>query len=64
MNNRNRPCYCGSGKKYKYCCMGRRYIVDTKQADSSIVAKEEQKKAKYYKKRYRKMTAPAVLEQN
>jgi hypothetical protein len=44
--------------------MGRRYIVDTKQADSSIVAKEEQKKAKYYKKRYRKMTAPAVLEQN
>lgn len=24
---RNAPCYCGSGKKYKHCCLDKNYAV-------------------------------------
>ena len=27
-NDRNQPCTCGSGKKYKKCCMGKNSVID------------------------------------
>jgi len=49
---RNDPCHCGSGKKYKKCCMAKdeaaeRKVLDEKWAKAAAVAKDQaEKKAK------------------
>ena len=38
---RNDPCHCGSGKKYKSCCMND-HVANTQPVDHCHVAKDEE----------------------
>lgn len=53
MNNRNSPCFCGSGKKFKNCCMGVSATAEeflNREFRSEIYAQELEKDLKYSKK--------------
>lgn len=45
---RNRPCPCGSGRKYKYCCLPRVLAKFT----SKIALAAQKKEAAYIQKQY------------
>jgi len=55
---RNDPCPCGSGKKYKKCCMNE--INAKLYKESSLARKELDKEAKYYRKLYERITKNGV----
>lgn len=54
-SRRNKPCYCGSGKKFKKCCMPRLYKEKYENFVSEITQKEIDKEAIYYSKKYKKI---------
>lgn len=58
---RNQPCPCGSGRKWKYCCV---YLFTDKQKQvvTPIQKKEGQKTAIYWRKRYKKITTKPLDE--
>jgi len=45
---RNKPCICGSGIKYKYCCMPNQ----PKNIETQLSKKLTDKEVRYWKKRY------------
>lgn len=51
MNNRNQPCPCGSGKKFKFCCINTPLVLDEPEFHSEIFAQELEKDIKYSKKK-------------
>ncbi|WP_416337317.1 SEC-C metal-binding domain-containing protein [Galbibacter sp. EGI 63066] len=34
---RNDPCHCGSGKKYKRCCMGKERLTRTRKSKMALI---------------------------
>ncbi|TSB47953.1 SEC-C domain-containing protein [Alkalicoccobacillus porphyridii] len=38
---RNEPCPCGSGKKYKKCCMNKQQVIDMNQAREERIAQQK-----------------------
>ncbi|MCM2677255.1 YecA family protein [Alkalicoccobacillus plakortidis] len=38
---RNEPCPCGSGKKYKKCCMNKQQVIDINQAREERIAQQK-----------------------
>lgn len=54
---RNKPCQCGSGMKFKHCCLQDYY--DTQAGLVARLSKKVQEKtAKYWRKRYKGVTKP------
>jgi hypothetical protein len=53
---RNYRCPCGSGLKFKNCCLPKILEDYTKeQGDSVFVKQEKKKEGKYWKKRYERI---------
>lgn len=50
MNIRNTPCHCGSGKKFKKCCMGKKMPWEEQEVCTQEYAKALEKDIKYSKK--------------
>lgn len=50
MNNRNFPCFCGSGKKFKFCCWSKEH--EFPKLETSEFKKVFKKISTYIKKRY------------
>lgn len=50
---RNMPCVCGSGSKYKHCCMPN--IAKT--TETQLAKKLTEKDIKYYQKKYKEKTS-------
>jgi len=50
MNNRNQPCFCGSGKKFKHCCINKKMPWEDDEVRTQEYAKALKKDIKYSKK--------------
>ena len=59
--HRNKPCPCGSGVKFKHCCLPNHY---KEQAGliTGLAKKIHEKTAKYWRKRYKKITSKPLNE--
>ena len=53
---RNKPCQCGSGIKFKYCCLQDHYKQQARLV-TNLTKKVQEKTAKYFQKRYKKITS-------
>lgn len=53
--NRNKPCQCGSGMKFKFCCLQDHYTAQAGLV-TSLAKKVQEKTAKYFQKRYKVMS--------
>jgi len=60
---RNRRCPCGSGKKFKYCCLLKHYEKASHLVTPIQIA-ERAKTAKWYQKKYKRMITKPVEEQS
>ncbi len=49
---RNKPCQCGSGIKFKFCCLQDHYEQQTGLV-TNLAKKIHEKTAKYWRKRYK-----------
>jgi len=52
---RNKPCQCGSGMKFKHCCLQDHYEQQTGLV-TWLAKKIQDKTAKYWRKRYKTVT--------
>ena len=52
---RNKPCQCGSGMKFKFCCLQGRYEAQARLV-TRLAKKIQEKTAKYFQKRYKRVT--------
>lgn len=55
MNNRNMPCYCGSGLKYKHCCWSKHNSFP--ELESKHFKREHKKSVAWVAKKYKEMTS-------
>lgn len=51
MNIRNSPCHCGSGKKFKHCCINKKTPWEESEVRTQEYAKALEKDIKYSKKK-------------
>ena len=52
---RNKPCKCGSGIKFKHCCLQDHYEQQAGLV-TKLAKKVQEKTVKYFQKRYKKIT--------
>lgn len=54
---RNKPCQCGSGIKFKFCCLPTHQKAQTGLV-TNLAKKVQEKTAKYWRKRYKEIAKP------
>ena len=58
---RNKPCQCGSGKKFKHCCLQNHYKAQAGLI-TNLAKKIHEKTAKYWRKRYKAVSSKPLNE--